>query len=667
MRRHTIVQLVAVLIALTLLGGAGALSRELAASAGRHKLVYTDQAEAGDPPQVGLGIAMGAFRGLFVNVLWIRANALKEEGKYFESMTLARAITQLQPRFPRVWAFHAWNMAYNISVSTQDRRERWVWVNKGIRLLRDEGIPANPNDLVIHRELGWIFIHKVGGYTDDANQFYKRELAAEWTEILGEPPRPPFNATREQAVQIYVDWLRANVASAPDTLSELTSEVPKVRELVDRLRRESQLELDRELLIRYTTMQTLRDSPHDAPDLIAAFGPLSRSLREMMDDPELAEAWDVLLPYVRKRVLTEEYNMEPELMIRFTERFGPIDWRLPAAHGLFWTARGVERARLRAEEYNVEDFDFLNTDRQVVQCLQEMYRSGDLFFSYLYHKLPELRLAQGGTAGFDTFYRGTPNPWFVDAYQETIDEARGRGAIFESGERLFTLYAAGYENFMKDAIRFFYRRGQRDKANEYHEKLLSYEHININYFDKPYELGQDLDTFVASMFEDERFKIPQVARSEIDAALQAAYIQGLLAGDDELFRNNFRYARQFHAAYTEAQVFETNATGATARNEVVSRDFRAEAGTGFAFLLASLDPADAETLYNNAPNDLRQFGYHLLINVMGIGPALDRAFPDRSLDEVFPEPANMAEFNAYLEQQGRIMQQTRPDAAPAGG
>src|SRR5207253_542677 len=82
----------------------------------------------GQPPQVAVGIAMGAFRGLFVNILWIRANQLKEDGRYHESMDLARAITQLQPRFPQVWVFHAWNMAYNISVATQTPDERWRWV-----------------------------------------------------------------------------------------------------------------------------------------------------------------------------------------------------------------------------------------------------------------------------------------------------------------------------------------------------------------------------------------------------------------------------------------------------------------------------------------------------------------------------------------------------------
>jgi len=159
------------------LAGSGVLSVRMTSVAGRAKLSYTDRAEEGQPPEVALGIAMGAFRGIFVNFLWMRANDLKQEGKFYEINDLVEAITRLQPRFSRVWVFHAWNMAYNISVSTQTRGERWEWVQKGVRLLRDRGIAQNPNDLLLHRELAWIFLHKIQGVTDDANRFYKNQMA----------------------------------------------------------------------------------------------------------------------------------------------------------------------------------------------------------------------------------------------------------------------------------------------------------------------------------------------------------------------------------------------------------------------------------------------------------------------------------------------------------
>ncbi len=151
MTRDSITQLTAAGLLVASMVASVWSSAGVAASFGRAKLGYADRAEDSDPPEVGLGIAMGAFRGMFVNYLWLRANKAKERGNFYEAVDLAKTITKLQPRFPRVWAFHAWNMAYNISVTTQTAPERWQWVSAGIRILRDEGIPANPNDLLIHK------------------------------------------------------------------------------------------------------------------------------------------------------------------------------------------------------------------------------------------------------------------------------------------------------------------------------------------------------------------------------------------------------------------------------------------------------------------------------------------------------------------------------------
>ena len=69
-------------------------------------------------------VALGGFRGLIVNALWIRAGDLQEEGKYFEMVQLADWITKLEPTFVQVWLVQAWNMAYNISVKFSDPANR---------------------------------------------------------------------------------------------------------------------------------------------------------------------------------------------------------------------------------------------------------------------------------------------------------------------------------------------------------------------------------------------------------------------------------------------------------------------------------------------------------------------------------------------------------------
>src|ERR1041384_2998086 len=112
--------------------------------------------------------ALGGFRGLISNALWIRANELQEDGKYFEMVQLSDWITKLEPHLPAVWVHLAWNMAYNISIKFNDSADRWPWVYRGFTLLRDEGLKYNPKEPEIYRELAWIFQHKLGHYLDDA-------------------------------------------------------------------------------------------------------------------------------------------------------------------------------------------------------------------------------------------------------------------------------------------------------------------------------------------------------------------------------------------------------------------------------------------------------------------------------------------------------------------
>jgi hypothetical protein len=129
-------------------------------------------------------VALGGFRGLIANALWIRTTELQEDGKYFEAVQLADWITKLQPHFTTVWVHQAWNMAYNISVKFPSPEDRWLWVQRGLELLRDEGLRYNPHEVMMYRELGWIFQHKMGAYLDDAHLTYKARWAQRMEEVL---------------------------------------------------------------------------------------------------------------------------------------------------------------------------------------------------------------------------------------------------------------------------------------------------------------------------------------------------------------------------------------------------------------------------------------------------------------------------------------------------
>jgi hypothetical protein len=172
-----------IILALALLG--------LAVRIGAHARVQGDDESA---PALGadapagvrfVTVALGGFRGILADCLWLRATELQDEGRFFEVAQLADWITRLQPRYPEVWAYHAWNMAYNITAVIADPADRWHWVRNGVRLLRDEGIPSNPRDPKLYWELGWLFFDKVGGRWDEATLFYRLGWARELSEAMG--------------------------------------------------------------------------------------------------------------------------------------------------------------------------------------------------------------------------------------------------------------------------------------------------------------------------------------------------------------------------------------------------------------------------------------------------------------------------------------------------
>ncbi len=595
MHRESRIQLVALGCMIACIAASGVLATSIAGSTGKHKLVFADKAEAGDPPQVALGIAMGAFRGLFVNYLWIRANDLKQDGKFYEAVDLAKTITKLQPRFPKVWQFHAWNLAYNISVSTNTPQERWNWVQAGIRLLRNEGIPNCPTDLGIHRELAWIHLHKIQGYMDDAHRFYKKQFALEWSYVVGAPPQFKLEDMDSGKLrQAYIDRWIGPIADAPDSEQELIAKVPEAAQLIKAIKQETGLDLDlnfcKQFEIIDATMRGAMGTGIVPPRLQE--DPLAKLIISTRFKQETGAA---VVNFARKRVIVNDYHMDPAAMVRYTAKFGPLDWRHPAAHAIYWSAHGVEETLRRVNEKNIGDFDVMNTDRLTIQALQELFRTGDLTFDVLN---PE-------------FYLALPNTEFTDSYRIAIEEMMNRSRFEKDHTRPLRTFIGGYTNFMLDAIRFFYRRGDRDTANLYLSKLRNDKELNLNDAGLFERLKRPLDEFVEKeITEDSREDSPVVALQEVTGSLYAAYVGGLLRGDSKRFLDEFNYARLFHERYQQTRAFKTWITGNLGRMGFPS--FEQWSAETFAQLIQSAGIPTGPTMYMRAPEDLRCNTYPFL-------------------------------------------------------
>lgn len=261
-------------------------------------------------------VALGGFRGLIANALWIRATEMQEEDKFFEMAQLADWITKLEPHFVQVWTVQAWNMSYNISVKFKDFDDRWRWVQRGISLLRDEGLKYNPNETLIYRELAWHFQHKMGANLDDANMVYKQEWLKEMSEVFGKKD-------------------------------------PNVDELLN---------------------------------------PQGEDALRRLD------------------LLTNKYKMDPKFMKQVDEQYGPLEWRLPEAHSIYWAALGLEKARLNPTKIKADEL--IQLRRAIYQSMQLAFQRGKLIsdpYTRSFEFGPNLDIVAKVSACYERAMQDEPN------------------------------------------------------------------------------------------------------------------------------------------------------------------------------------------------------------------------------------------------------------------
>jgi hypothetical protein len=320
-------------VAAAALSAAGMRNAALVRARAERRLTSAEPLNNAPPLIAFTTVVLGGFRGMLVDLLWLRVSSLQDEGRYFELVQLADWIGKLEPRCTDIWAFHAWNLAYNVSVVISDPEDRWRWVKTGIDLLRDEGLQYNPGDPVLYTELGWLFLHKVGSPSDACGPYYRRQWAVEMTSLFGGG---------------YPDYPRL--------------------------------------------------APADSE--------------------------------ARRRCLA--YGLVPEAMKGLDALYGPLDWRTPEAHAIYWAWRGRQQMHGNRS---------LRCDRMIVQGLGETVLNGGLDFQ------PERDV-----------YRTSPRldlfPKVRHAYEDALRQY-GPDAFGEA-----------YEFFLRRAARVFWRAGAADQARE---------------------------------------------------------------------------------------------------------------------------------------------------------------------------------------------------------
>ena len=408
-RNMTLILALLLVTALVLFGIRG-MERHLDRTIDSERLRFSGAVSDAPPAVAFTTMAMGSFRGLLADVLWLRSETLKSKKNYFEMVQLARWITDLQPNYSGGTVYLAWNLAYNISVTSSDFEDRWYWVNEGIKLIRDKALLYNPDDPLLYKELSWIFLHKLGNLMDDANLYYKNQLATQMTNILG---------------STTPDWEK--LASAPANQAEFMKIYPEDSEFWVAVKKAGYNNYD-ELFTAFMT-------------------PVKAALPDTLRLYLNQEQFNILEGFFRAELLRKRLKLDPVKMVAIDRKYGKMDWRVPESQALYWAETGIEKSIANSGKPEI------NCIRIVSHALQSAFRSGRLLTmdadgKYI-QMVPNLNLADSAYKAFEA--------------GEAEFSGSGAGNSFRSAKI----------NYLKDAIPLIYINGNITKAQEFFDKLVA--------------------------------------------------------------------------------------------------------------------------------------------------------------------------------------------------
>jgi hypothetical protein len=582
-------------------------------------------------------------RGLYVNYLWIRAEQLKEEGKFYDAYQQAELICKLQRHFPGVWSYQSWNMAWNISAATHTPEERWRWVYNGARLLRDQGIPYNPRSIDLYKDLGWIFLFKIGGYLDDMHWVYKRQWAVRMQDLLGAPPqgttRDVIDAFAGLADESLLDKDPARQGAGAvqaDKLAELLKEAD-VNAYANEL---AAAGLDvrsqpQDLLAWHNIWSLSADVSAvriEPPRPETTQGVVRYRL---MNAPEYAGPRGRLLTFLRAQILWNVYRMDPAFMLDLMKEYGPLDWRLPQPHGLYWVLLG----RKVCKEQNLADSDVLNTQRNAFNCLKELTWRGRLTMIDARPRrdsrdtialepvrvesqmqLPNVRLYQLA----DLRYVEPLHQAYLKNIAQQVKDSKTR---FEANQ-----FRDGHINYLAGAIKGLYASHRYAEAQKY------YDYIRQNYKPNgPNWQFRDVGDFYIYELRTDNEPIRDLAESLVALSIMTGYV-ALAVGDRETFVQSIELARKAYHAYQENRQERLRLPAMLLYSVRIAIDLMQNPRS----LGYNLPIPDRAELYRGLDDDTKKYVYPV------VRPYLRQACKaaDLDFDKIFPAPPGFKEQDA---------------------
>ncbi|MGE0712102.1 MAG: hypothetical protein AB7N76_31960 [Planctomycetota bacterium] len=281
-------------------------------------------------------LALGAFRGLVVDYLWMRSLALREQGRTYEAWTLAEQIGRLQPRLPAVWGWLGSHLAYDLPPTEDQPQRRWQWIQNGVALLRDQGLRYNPDASELYVTISRIYQDRVNATFDEFHSAYKTYYI-------------------EGALRAGVQRFSLEELATAPSWQALLHDDPEARHVLKKMEEmRGGQEIFPEVLT--TALQSLNP---EAPQTQRLVGYLSQPAGQRLLRSAVAQA------------VTTLFGLQPEAMLRVDREWGPLDWQSSFSAAVYWAALGVEAAQ-RSHDLRGE----IRARRAAVLALKAALRQG---------------------------------------------------------------------------------------------------------------------------------------------------------------------------------------------------------------------------------------------------------------------------------------------------
>jgi hypothetical protein len=274
-----------------------------------------------------------------------------------------------------------------------------------------------------------------------------------------------------------------------------------------------------------------------AGEMAAVLGDTNRPNFDLLINPQTDEE------RARATLLRERYKLDPALMKEVDEEYGPLEWRLPESHAIYWAARGMRQAAEDPERFDKTELDRLR--RSIYQGMMRAFQRGRLI-SY-----GEGRVLQFG-----------PNLDIIGKVSAIYE-----GLIAEEDVKIRDSIATAHRNFLGDAVYFLYTYNRIQEAGQW------YDYLSKLYPDKPL-LSRATPSFPRDLtLEEYCIERVQEDLGETSQVRVSAILEGLVASAfmSLVFENDDRAAGLMALAEAALERYNED-TRQDTRIEIVSLD-----------------------------------------------------------------------------------------------